>query len=107
MGILTPGWPVPASMRVESASVRVMADDPPGWYSPSYGSNRSLCRAMQDWAGGDATGTFGEPIHVFHDPGVPSVKTSTCRTIGVTPDRLHLLMARAESNIWTMTLDRR
>ena len=62
---------------------------------------------MQDWAGGDATGTFGEPIHVFHDPGVPPVKTSTSRTIGVTPDRLHLLMARAESNIWTMTLDRR
>ena len=83
----------------------------PRW-SPSGGllyyiSNRDSSSCVWARAFNPAAGTFGEPIHVYHDPGVPSVKTSTTKAIGVTPDRLYILMATAESNIWTMRLDDR
>ena len=72
-----------------------------------YISNRDSFSCVWARSFDPATRRFGEPVHVFHDPGVPSVKRSTTRTIGVTPDRLYLLMATADSSIWTMTLDRR
>lgn len=50
--------------------------------------------------------TFGEPIHVYHDHGFPSLKVNAARSIGVTPDRLYLMMANMTSNIWTMKVDR-
>lgn len=50
--------------------------------------------------------TFGEPIHVHHDHGFPSLKVNAARSIGVTPDRLYLMMANMTSNIWTTKVDR-
>ena len=49
--------------------------------------------------------TFGEPIHIYHDRGFPSLKVNPARSIGLTPDRLYLFMATMTSNLWTMKVN--
>lgn len=50
-------------------------------------------------------GTFGEPIHVYHNQGFPSLRINPTRTIDITSDRLYLMMANMTANIWTTTVD--
>ena len=49
---------------------------------------------------------FGPPVHVFHDPGSPSLRAAPARKIGVTPDRLYLMMASSASSIWSFQTPR-
>jgi Tol biopolymer transport system component len=71
-----------------------------------YISNRDSFSCVWAQAFDAARKTFGKPIHVYHDRAFPSLKASPGRSIAVTPDRLYLMMATTESNIWTMKIDR-
>jgi Tol biopolymer transport system component len=51
--------------------------------------------------------TFGEPIHVYHNRGFPSLRVNPTRTIDITSDRLYLMMANMTANIWTTKVDSR
>jgi hypothetical protein len=51
--------------------------------------------------------TFGEPIHVYHNQGFPTLRINPTRTIDITSDRLYLMMANMTANIWTTKVDSR
>ena len=70
-----------------------------------YVSNRDSFSCV--WAQPFSAGakTFGKPAHVYHDRAFPSLKASPGRNMAITADRLYLMLATTESNIWTMNIN--
>ena len=48
---------------------------------------------------------FGEPVHIYHNRGFPSLKVNPARSMAITPNRMYLFMVTMSSNIWTMKVD--
>lgn len=102
--------PVPARDWIQVAEDRNFIGSPR--WSPAgnflyYISNRDSFSCVWAHPFDTVKKTFGEPIHVYHDHGFPSLKVNALRSIGVTPDRLYLMMANMTSNIWTTEVDLR
>jgi Tol biopolymer transport system component len=102
--------PVPRQEWVQVAEDANSIGSPqwsPGGSLLYYLSNRDSSACV--WARGIDAGRVrpGGPVHVYHDPGHPSIKATPARSLAVTSDRLYLMMATTESNIWTLKLAER
>lgn len=100
--------PVPAREWIPVAEDRNFIGSPR--WSPAgnflyYISNRDSFSCVWAQRFDPLKKTFGEPIHVYHDHGFPSLRANPMRSIGVTPDRLYLVLASMTSNIWTTEAD--
>ena len=100
--------PVPPEQWIPVAADRNFIGSPQ--WSPAgnllyYISNRDSFACVWAQSFDPRKTSFGQPKPVLHDHAFPSMKRNPSRSIGVTPDRLYLLMSTMASNVWTMKVD--
>jgi Tol biopolymer transport system component/predicted Ser/Thr protein kinase len=71
-----------------------------------YISNRDSMPCVWAQAFDPVKRSFGEPMAVFHLHGTQMMKLNPSKGMGVTPDRLYLLLGQITADVWTMKLDR-